>query len=99
MSTPGNPWWRASLAALSTLPGQLFTRRGLLILAGVLVCLYSVFVLVYVQAIPDLGLRTAFSTGLKAPPRGYQPIDGPQPSSKRAFLARRWRGRARPLPA
>jgi transcriptional regulator with GAF, ATPase, and Fis domain len=41
----------------------------LLILAGGLVFLYSVVVLLYVQAVPSLGLRTAFSTSLKAAPR------------------------------
>jgi transcriptional regulator with GAF, ATPase, and Fis domain len=48
---------------------QLFTRRGLLILAGLCVFFYALAVLLYVQSAPDLGLRTAFSVYLKAAPR------------------------------
>src|SRR5207244_5571141 len=48
---------------------QLFTRRGLLILAGLIIFLYALAVLLYVQSAPDLGLRTAFSVHLKAAPR------------------------------
>jgi transcriptional regulator with GAF, ATPase, and Fis domain len=51
-----------------------------LIIAGLVVCCYSVAVLVYVQMAPDLGLRSAFSAALKAPPssRMYQPNPGEQ---------------------
>src|SRR5437867_2195549 len=45
------------------------TRRGLLTLGGACVCLYAVAVLLYVQAIPDLGLRSIFSTVIKGTPR------------------------------
>src|SRR5262249_48795905 len=41
------------------------TRRGLLILAGVFACVYALVILWYVQSVPDLGLRTAFSVILK----------------------------------
>ena len=44
---------------------QLFTKRGLLILAGIFVCIYAIVVLIYVQTIPDIGLQTVFSTKLK----------------------------------
>jgi transcriptional regulator with GAF, ATPase, and Fis domain len=36
-------------------------RKGLLVLSGVLSCGYAVCVLLYVQAMPDVGLRCAFS--------------------------------------
>jgi transcriptional regulator with GAF, ATPase, and Fis domain len=62
---------------------QLLTRRGFLILAGISVCLYAISVLLYVQTLPDLGLRTVFSPILKTKPRysvpgseGLQPREG-----------------------
>jgi len=47
---------------------NLFSRRGLLILAGFFVSLYALVILVYVQIIPDIGLRSVFGTGIKASP-------------------------------
>ncbi|MCI0458836.1 MAG: sigma 54-interacting transcriptional regulator [Gemmataceae bacterium] len=41
----------------------------MLIIAGALVCLNALAVLVHVQLVPDLGLRSAFSPMLKAAPR------------------------------
>jgi transcriptional regulator with GAF, ATPase, and Fis domain len=51
------------------------TRRAWLILAGLVVCVYAVSVVTYVELAPDLGLRSAFSTTLKASPsrRMYHP--------------------------
>jgi transcriptional regulator with GAF, ATPase, and Fis domain len=61
----------------------LTTRRGWLTVAGLAVCCYSVGVLLYVEYAPDLGLRSAFSTSLKAPPssRNFRPLvaGGPTP--------------------
>jgi transcriptional regulator with GAF, ATPase, and Fis domain len=58
-----------------------FTRRGLLILAGLFIFLYALVVLLYVQSAPDLGLRTAFSVYLKAAPRKdrYTPVGNMTP--------------------
>src|SRR5262249_44791867 len=55
-----------------------FTRRGLLICAGALVCLYALAVLFFVQAKPDLGLRSIFSTEIKGSPRYFQAQVVPQ---------------------
>jgi len=58
---------------------QLFTRRGLLILAGVFIFTYAVAVLIYVQSIPDIGLKSIFSPVVKGTPRffsGTQPREG-----------------------
>ncbi len=63
--------WQAANAAL-----DLFrTRRGWLVFAAILVCTYSISVLVYVESAPDLGLCSAFSSSLKtAPaPRMFRP--------------------------
>ncbi|HYV34075.1 MAG TPA: hypothetical protein VE988_00135, partial [Gemmataceae bacterium] len=50
-----------------------------------LVCIYSVSLIIYVESAPDLGLRSAFSTSLKSPvsARVFQPAiaDGPLPQS------------------
>src|SRR5947209_6507951 len=43
------------------------TRRGLLITAGIFAVLYAVIVLLYVQSLPDLGIRSAFGTTLNGP--------------------------------
>src|SRR5690349_20778828 len=51
---------------------QLATKRGWLVVAGAFSCCYAIAVLFYVQAIPDLGLTSAFSTEIKEPPRNYQ---------------------------
>jgi transcriptional regulator with GAF, ATPase, and Fis domain len=58
----------------------------LLGIAGLLVCCYSVAVVVYVQFAPELGMRSAFGTTLKAPlssrwftplqPSGQTPVEG-----------------------
>jgi len=62
---------RASAAVL-----QAATRRGLLILAGVLVCVYALAVLVYVQALSDLGIRSAFGPFVKGLPRRFEATSG-----------------------
>jgi transcriptional regulator with GAF, ATPase, and Fis domain len=52
----------------------------LLILAGTLVCLYAAVVLIYVQSLPDLGLRSSFDPILKAVPHRFEtPPGGEQP--------------------
>jgi transcriptional regulator with GAF, ATPase, and Fis domain len=57
-----------------------FSRRGFLILAGIVICVYSIAVLLYVQAIPDIGLKSIFSLEIKGTPRpgpdGSQPMEG-----------------------
>jgi transcriptional regulator with GAF, ATPase, and Fis domain len=59
---------------------QVFSRRGLLILAGVVISIYSLAVLLYVQSIPDIGLKSIFSMEIKGNPRkgrdGFQPLEG-----------------------
>ena len=59
---------------------QVFSRRGLLILAGLVICIYSLAVLIYVQSIPDVGLKSIFSMEVKGHPRpgpdGFQPSEG-----------------------
>lgn len=55
---------------------QILTRRGFLILAGVFIFSYAVAVLVYVQSIPDIGLKSIFSPVVKGTPRFFI---GPQP--------------------
>jgi transcriptional regulator with GAF, ATPase, and Fis domain len=69
-------WCHRSLAFCRRLPAlartffrHLLTRRGLLILAGLFVFFNALGVLLYVQSVPSLGLRTAFGTALKAGPR------------------------------
>jgi len=65
--------------ALSFLHAALFTRRGLLILAGILAFSYAVVILVYVQSIPDIGLRSAFRPtimGQAKPFEGARPEEG-----------------------
>src|SRR5262245_47194739 len=49
-----------------------FSRRGLLICAGGVVCVYALVVLFYVQWVPDLGLKSAFGTQLKSAPHIYR---------------------------
>ncbi len=64
---------------LSRLYYQLFCRQALLFLAGLLVCIYALAVLFYVQAIPDIGLKSIFSPVVKGVPRfchGRQPQEG-----------------------
>src|SRR5438128_10114064 len=59
---------------------QALSRRGLLILAGAVICIYSLTVLLYVQSIPDIGLKSIFSKEIKGTPRpgpaGSQPQEG-----------------------
>jgi len=76
----GNPSRRLLQTARHVF-GSLRTRRGWLIVAGLAVCLYSVCVVVYVESAPDLGLRSAFSSELKAPPvsRMYVPENSQDP--------------------
>src|SRR5437870_3568820 len=59
---------------MNVLHAAFLTRRGLLILAGSVAFCYAVIVLLYVQSIPDIGLRTAFSPEIK---RQTHPYDGP----------------------
>src|SRR4051794_15045052 len=68
-------WSHRVVVFVGRLPGQcrvllrqLCTRRGLLILTGLFVVLYALAVLLYVQSVSNLGLRTAFSPFLKAAP-------------------------------
>ena len=49
---------------------QVLNRRGLLIFAGFLSCVYALIVLFYVPTIPDVGLQTVFGTTLKSSPQG-----------------------------
>src|ERR1700704_500368 len=49
-----------------------FSRRGLLIFAGAVVCAYALVVLFYVQWVPDLGLKSVFGTQIKSPPNIYR---------------------------
>src|SRR5260370_19909677 len=63
-----------------TIVRQAFSRRGLLIIAGIVICIYSLAVLLYVQSIPDIGLKSVFSVEIKGTPRpgadGFQPLEG-----------------------
>jgi transcriptional regulator with GAF, ATPase, and Fis domain len=54
----------------------LASRRTWLIFAGLIVCTYSVGVLVYVESAPDLGIRSAFSPHLKTSlaPSRFRPL-------------------------
>jgi transcriptional regulator with GAF, ATPase, and Fis domain len=65
--------------AIDLLQASLFTRRGLLILAGIGAFLYAVIVLLYVQSIPDIGLRSAFSPKIRGLPRA---VDGVLPGNR-----------------
>src|SRR5579862_7004207 len=60
--------------AIESVAAFILTRRGLLIVAGVVAFAYSVIVLIYVQAIPDIGIHTAFGTSLNS---DAKPIAGP----------------------
>src|SRR6266568_3066754 len=62
--------------SLRFLQAAFLTRRGLLILAGTVAFSYAVVVLVYVQSIPDLGLRSAFSPAIMGQVR---PVEGAVP--------------------
>src|SRR5437660_9467184 len=80
----GHSTWlqvRAWLAEAPTLFVQglrlAISRRGLLVLAAVLSCLYAVQVLWYVQSIPDLGLRSAFSPTLRHVHPGFTRTEEP----------------------
>jgi transcriptional regulator with GAF, ATPase, and Fis domain len=60
---------------------HMLTRRGLLVSAGVFICLYALAVLysVYLRPMPTLDIRSAFSTTvLNAPPLSPEP-DGEEP--------------------
>src|SRR2546430_1975705 len=50
-----------------------FSRRGLLIFAGGVVCVYALAVLFYIQSVPDLGLKSVFSTEIKSAPNVFRP--------------------------
>jgi transcriptional regulator with GAF, ATPase, and Fis domain len=71
MAWPTKPW-RELWGDLCSAAFQLATRRGLLILAGTLVCLYAAVVLIYVQSLPDLGLRSSFDPILKDVPHRFK---------------------------
>ncbi len=73
------PSWHQVRRHVRALPGgalrllrHLLTRRGLLILAGALVCGYAITILIYVQTVPDLGIRAAFTPEIKHVHPGYQ---------------------------
>lgn len=55
----------------------IFTRRGLLVVSGIVAVSYAVTVLLYAQMLPDLGLRTAFSKAIRGP---IAPVEGPTPA-------------------
>lgn len=54
-----------SLNAASLAKAAIFTKRGWLFLLGGVISLYAVVLFLFVQGIPDLGLRTAFDTKIK----------------------------------
>jgi transcriptional regulator with GAF, ATPase, and Fis domain len=63
------------------------SRRGWLVAAAVYACCYAFAVLVYLVLGPDLGLRSAFSTALKAAPSAHSFLPGdegltPKPGDK-----------------
>src|SRR4051794_9593376 len=55
---------------------QVVWRKALLGGVGILVCLYAITVLWYVQSMPDLGLRCAFDPSLKYVYEPYLRTDG-----------------------
>ena len=59
---------------------QTLSRRGLLIIAGFIICIYSLAVLLYVQSIPHIGLKSVFGLDIQGTPRpgpdGSQPLEG-----------------------
>src|SRR5258708_971587 len=55
-SVPGLPGGSAASP-----PTRLSWRKGLLVGASVLVCLYAVSVIYFARSVPDIGLHTAFS--------------------------------------
>src|SRR5690349_9853559 len=61
-----------SFLKFASLPRQ-FSRRGLLIFAGTVVCIYALVVLFYVQSVPDLGLKSIFGTEIKSAPVTFRP--------------------------
>jgi transcriptional regulator with GAF, ATPase, and Fis domain len=63
---------------LGLLRSAILTRRGLLILAGMVSFAYAVIVLFYVQSIPDIGLRTAFSPVINS---SSKPVSGAVPQN------------------
>lgn len=65
MSVRFSAWAQEGLALL----GQVISRRNLFVVAGVIVCAYSIWTLLYVQTIPDLGFKSAFDTTIKGEPR------------------------------
>jgi transcriptional regulator with GAF, ATPase, and Fis domain len=63
--------------------GRLFCLRGLLVIAGLFVCCYSLGVLWYAQTLLDLGIRSAFSPVVKHFHGEYLPegkdLEAPKP--------------------
>jgi transcriptional regulator with GAF, ATPase, and Fis domain len=53
---------------------NIFSRRAFLVAAGCFICAYAIAVLYYVQSIPVLGLRSAFSTEIKGTPEAVEGI-------------------------
>ena len=49
-------------------------RRFILAACGCLVLVYALFVLLYIQFVPDLGLRTVFGTELRIPPASFETV-------------------------
>src|SRR5262249_18128275 len=68
---PSHWWSRLRLLGRdgSPLSPRVRTRRALLFAAGVAICVYAVAVLLSARSMPDPGLRRAFSTRLRGPPR------------------------------
>src|SRR6266702_1049542 len=54
--------------------GHAFSRRFVLVVAGVLSCVYSLYILATVPFLPDLGLRTLFNPTLRGIARGFHPL-------------------------
>src|SRR5262245_46387594 len=63
----------------STFALRHLTRRNLLLALGLIVFLYGLWIIIYVQYVPDLGLRSVFSASVRGTPKLY--IEGEKPQS------------------
>src|ERR1043165_5605850 len=68
----------ASFRRFSTLIQNFITSTTFLLFLGLFVCVYGLWVLIYVQFIPDLGLRSVFSTKIQGAPKLYIEGDSPK---------------------
>ena len=59
---------------------NLINWRNALLFIGAIVCVYAFWILIYVQIVPDLGLRSVFSTAIRGESRlhveGEKPVSG-----------------------